>query len=499
MAQNLPVSRLVSVSVILSALAAQAQNLSSMLVLGSSNVIDTTERMRTYSSLSAIASDFGTTTPEYLAAQAYFGQSPQPANIKVGRWAKTASAGRVVGATLSSAQRAIANFNTIANPSFDISINGTSRQISPASFVGALNLNAVAALIQTAVATVVPSSTVIFNAIYNRFELTSGTTGATSIVGFAIAPTTGSKTDISSLLGLAATNSGSYIAVGIAAETATDAAALFDALFGQQWYALFIPEAVSADHLLVAPFIEATNNKHIYGISTQDAGVLSAVSTTDIAYLIAALGLRKTLVQFSSNSAYAVASLIGRALTVDYTGNQTVITLMFKGEPGIVAETLTETQVNALEAKKANVFVNYNNGTAIIEPGVVASGDFIDTITGSDYFAISVQNAVYNLLYTSPTRIPQTDAGTNLLVTTVEQVCSQMVSNGYVAPGVWDSAGFGPLAQGDFLPKGFFVYAPSVNVQSKADRAARKSVPIQVAAKLAGAVHSVNVSLNISR
>lgn len=499
MPQNLPVSRLVSVSVILSALAAQAQNLSTMLVLGSSNVIDTTERMRTYSSVSAVASDFGTTSPEYLSAVAYFGQSPQPANIKIGRWAKTAAAGRVVGATLSAAQRAITVFNTIANPSFDISINGSNRQVSPASFVGALNLNAVAALIQTAVAALVPSSTCVWNAVYNRFEITSGTTGAASVVGFAVAPTTGSKTDISALLGLAATSGGAYTAPGVAAESALDAATLFDSQFGQQWYALFIPEAVSADHLAVAPFIEATNNKHIYGVSSQDAAILSSVSTTDIASQLAALGLRKTVVQFSSNSAYAVASLLGRALTVDYTGNQTVITLMFKGEPGIVAESLTETQVNALTAKNCNVFVNYNNGTAIIEQGKVASGDFIDTITGSDYFAITVQNAVYNLLYTSPTRIPQTDAGTNILVTTVEQVCSQMVSNGYVAPGVWDSAGFGSLAQGDFLPKGFYVYAPSVNLQSKADRAARKSVPIQVAAKLAGAVHSVNVSLNISR
>jgi hypothetical protein len=55
------------------------------------------------------------------------------------------------------------------------------------------------------------------------------------------------------------------------------------------------------------------------------------------------------------------------------------------------------------------------------------------------------------------------------------------------------------LKQGDFLAKGFYVYAPSVNLQSQADRAARKSVPIQVAFKLAGAVHTVDISITIQR
>jgi hypothetical protein len=121
------------------------------------------------------------------------------------------------------------------------------------------------------------------------------------------------------------------------------------------------------------------------------------------------------------------------------------------------------------------------------------------TITGADALAVDIQNALYNLLYTSPTKIPQTDAGTNLSVTTIEQVCGKYVTDGFLAPGVWDQAGFGNLAQGDFIGKGFYVYAPTVASQLKPDRQARKSVPIQVAAKCAGAVHSFDLQLNISR
>lgn len=500
MPQSLPVSRLVNVQVILSALAAQSQNLSTLLVLGSSSVIDTNERLRSYGTLSAVAADFGTTAPEYYSAALYFGQSPQPSQIKIGRWAKTATNARLVGATLSTAQQAIANFNTIANGSFDVTINGTLSKPVPATFVGATNLNGIAAIIQTAVASIVAGSTFVWNATLSRFELNvGGAAGATSTVSFASVATTGSKTDISALLGMTAANSGAYTAQGIAAETAVAAAALFDAQFGQGFYALTIPEAVDADHLAVAALVEGLNAKHVYGVSTQAAGVLVAGNTSDIAYQLKALGYKRTIVQFSSNSAYSVASLLGRAITVDYTGNSTVITLMFKQEPGIVAETLTETQVNALEGKGCNVFVAYQNSTAIIEPGVVASGDYIDVITGTDWLAITVQTAVYNLLYTSPTKIPQTDSGSQLITTTVESVLSQAVANGLLAPGVWDSNGFGNISMGDFLPKGFYVYAPPVALQLKADRAARKSVPIQVAAKLSGAVHSANVTINVSR
>ena len=68
--------------------------------------------------------------------------------------------------------------------------------------------------------------------------------------------------------------------------------------------------------------------------------------------------------QYSSTSPYAVASLFGRLLTVNFNGNRTTITLDFKQEPGIVAESLNTTQANALDAKRYNYFVNFDNSTA---------------------------------------------------------------------------------------------------------------------------------------
>jgi hypothetical protein len=491
---QLPVSNLVNVQVNLASSPAQAQSLSDLLVLGSSNVIDTQERMRSYSSAASVAADFGSTAPEYLAALAWFGQSPQPTNLYIGRWAQTATSGKLVCATISAAAQAIANWTAITSGSFDVTIDGTLKAVSLLNFSAATNLNAVASDITTGLAGV---GTCVWNATYQRFEFTSATTGLTSSVSF-LSPT-GTGTDISGMLAGLSTSSGAYSVAGIAAETAISAATLFDSTFGQKWYALFVCGAADTDHLAIAAYIEAANTKHAYGVSHQEAGALVASDTTNISYQLHLLDYRKTLSQYSSSSLYAMVSLLARILTTDYTANNTVITLMYKQEPGVVAEYVNASQLAALAGFNCNVFVEYDNNTAIIQNGVVASGDFIDTIFGADWLAIGIQNAYFNALYTSPTKIPQTDEGGHILATVIEAECAAGVKNGLLAPGTWTQAGFGALNYGDFLSKGYYVYRPSMNTQNPTDRAARKDVTTQVAAKLAGAIQTGDVILNINR
>ncbi len=495
MGAALPISRLIQVSVNLSPIAAQMQNISSLLILGSSTVIDVVSRIRSYLSIDAVAADFGTTAPEYLAAVLWFEQTPQPTSaLYIGRWAKTASSGQLFGAALTTAQQSLAVWNAVTAGSFDVTIDGTLDSITGVNLSAATNLNAVASDITTALA---GKGTMVWDANFERFELTSATTGATSTVSFLSAQGTG--TDISGMLGMTSTSSGAYQAPGIAAETALSAVTLFDTNYGQQWYAVQVLGAANADYTAIGGYIEAANTKHLNACTSQEAGVLVSTDTTNLAYLLKQLKYNRSITQYSSQNAYAVASLMSRALSVDYNANNSVITLMYKQEPGIVAETLNATQISALEGFNANVFVNYNNNTAIVETGVAASGNFIDVITGTDWLALDIQTSVYNLLYQSPTKIPQTDAGVHQIVTVIEAVCSQAVTNGLLAPGTWTSGGFGALNTGDFMPKGFYVYAPSVSTQSAADRAARKTPPIQVAVKLAGAVHDVVIAINVNQ
>lgn len=268
------------------------------------------------------------------------------------------------------------------------------------------------------------------------------------------------------------------------------------------WYGLAIADSadlVEADVISVAAAIEASSLSRILAVTTDDVNVLVAGNTDNIGYKLKAAGYGRTFWQYSSSSKYAAISAFGRAFTVNFTGNNTTITLKFKTEPGVTYETLTTTQAAAIDSINGNVYVYYANDTAIIQQGVMANGDFFDERHGLDWLQNYVQTNLYNLLYTSATKIPQTDAGVTRLMTNVEASLDQAVNNGLVAPGVWNGGPIGQIQSGDTLTKGYYVYADAVSSQAQSDREARKSPVIQAAIKLAGAIHYGDVQINVVR
>ena len=270
------------------------------------------------------------------------------------------------------------------------------------------------------------------------------------------------------------------------------------------WYGLHlaVPEAdypTDADIISVAAAIEASTVSRIFGITTDEPETLVATTTTDLSSKLKAAKYSRTFIQYSTSSRYAALSAFARGFTVDYTGSNTTITLKFKTQPGLTYETLSSSQANNLEAKNCNVYVYYENDTAILEQGVMSNGDFFDERHGLDWLQNAVQTTDFNTLYTSTTKIPQTDAGTTTRIANIEAVLDKAVNNGLFAPGIWSGGPVGQLANGDALTKGYYIYADSVDEQLQTDREARKGVPIQVAAKLAGAVHYGSVAITVVR
>ncbi|MBX4744204.1 DUF3383 domain-containing protein [Klebsiella aerogenes] len=270
------------------------------------------------------------------------------------------------------------------------------------------------------------------------------------------------------------------------------------------WYGLHlaVPEADypnDSDIITVSAAIEASTVTRIFGITTDEATILDAATTTDLASKLKSAKYSRTFIQYSTSSRYAALSAFARAFTVDFTGSNTTITLKFKQEPGITYETLGTSQANNLEAKNCNVYVYYENDTAILEQGVMSNGDFFDERHGLDWLQNAVQTADFNTLYTSTTKIPQTDAGTTTRIANIELVLDKAVQNGLFAPGKWTGGPMGQLNTGDMLTKGYYTWAENVDDQLQVDREARKGVPIQVAGKLAGAVHYGSVAITVVR
>lgn len=193
------------------------------------------------------------------------------------------------------------------------------------------------------------------------------------------------------------------------------------------WYGLHlaVPEAdypADADLLTVSASVESSTVSRIFAITTDDEKVTIAAETTDLATKLKAAKYSRSFIQYSSTSRYAALSSFGRAFTVNFTGSNTTITLKFKQLPGVTYESISTSQANALEAKNCNVYVYYENDTAILEQGVMCNGDFFDERHGLDWLQNAVQTADYNTLYTSTTKIPQTDAGTTTRIANIEKV-----------------------------------------------------------------------------
>ncbi|MFR1534418.1 MAG: DUF3383 family protein [Bilophila wadsworthia] len=91
MAKALSVDRVVKVTINLQPLAAGRRNFGVLLIVGASDVIDMEERIRAYTGIDGVVADFGVSTPEYKAAELFFSQSPRPSQLRIGRWAKTAT------------------------------------------------------------------------------------------------------------------------------------------------------------------------------------------------------------------------------------------------------------------------------------------------------------------------------------------------------------------------------------------------------------------------
>ena len=622
MGYGLNVSNFVSVGITLQPAPAQLPTLNVGAVIGGSNVIDVGQRIDFFDGIDEVgAAGFSTTSPEYLAAELYFEQDPQPQTLVIGRWAKSNTAGTLIGAPVAPPYTGIGAWATLSEASVDFTIDGTARNLSAMDFTSQTSLNGVASVITSALSS---HGTMTFNG--TNFVLTSATSGsgaaasatvtftanvsaddtlvingqslefvaspsgaevgiggtaaetavllleflqnpanlvsypdlavctyslstsptlaltitydAIGVAGNAItltassssltltgsghlaggaAPSTvafatsGATEDIAGALGMLASSSGVRSIPGAAAETPVACVQALIDQFGTQFFAFAFADSSAvpysspngstisdAQHIAVFNLIQADQG-HFYGATTQEGGCITLGDTSNLAYQAKQLGIQFGAVQYSSQNPYAVVSALARGVTVNYDGSNTTITFAWKQMPGVVPEALSQTQYQALQSFNCNAYVSVNNGTQIYWPGITPSGLFMDSLFNVVWFRDDLQNEVYNLNYESTTKIPQDDDGSHQVLTVLTGVCQQAVANAYLAPGQWNAGGFGALSEGDYLQKGYYIYAPPIASQTQAARSARESVPFQIAAKEAGALHQCNILVTVNQ
>lgn len=321
------------------------------------------------------------------------------------------------------------------------------------------------------------------------------------------------------------------------------------------WYAIVAAYRLSADIQEIAAWVESRSK--VYFASSEDADVLTVV-TTDIASLLQASGYNRTAYMWHHQSGVDVTgagyTITSGVITVNQTahglkvgdpvtfsnssatsidGNNTVAGVtdannftcattaadeagpatvnyfarytfpeaawagyMLPSDPGsetwfgkelagIIATPKTElnpTEEATVLGKDANLYTPLG-GVGHTHPGTMASARFIDIQRGIDWIEARIGETIANTLLNAP-KIPYTDAGVSIFQGDIASVLDQAVSNNVLGPLLDDS--------GDF----YRILLPKVSDQLQADRVARYYPGITVEAQLAGAVHSLDITVN---
>ncbi|MCL2829841.1 MAG: DUF3383 domain-containing protein [Betaproteobacteria bacterium] len=484
---TIPVSKVVDVKIFSSPTFPKRKGFGLLNIIGCSNRLPIGDSIRFYSDMDGVAADFSGEDEEYRAAQIFFSQAPRPTELCISRRFSESVPGELLGSV--NFEKDLARFQSITDGGFDIRIDGVNHPIEGIDLSGCANLNALASEVEAAL----PVGTEFFFE-GTRFVLRSNTTGKKSTVDFATPPS-GTAIDLSAMLGLDAAGLG-FKSAGVDAESVTDALSRLQER-EPSWYGFaFTKELTTAQIKEAAAWAEA--RVKVFGFTTRDSNVLDMAAEDDLCSFMKANMYSRTISTWDEDDPYQIVSAFARAFVVNFEGQNTTITLKFKLLPGTTPVNLTESQRQALVKKNCNYYT-YFGDSAMLAEGVMASGRFFDEVHGCDWLQNAIETNVFGYMYTRTTKVPQTDKGVASLVQQVEKACQQGVNNGLLAPGQWNGMDLGEVHSGDYLPKGFYVYAQPVAEQNQSDREARKAPPIQVLAKGAGAIHFANIEVTFER
>ena len=262
-----------------------------------------------------------------------------------------------------------------------------------------------------------------------------------------------------------------------------------------EWYCVNVCSTLTDSEIIAgAQYCESCSPSALFCFTTSEADALTA--NPNIFASLKALGLRRCFGQYSTQHLDAVCAIIGWAMGI-ITKNVS-FTLAYKPEIGVPVESaITKTGFTRLDSNNGNVY-DQRGSYNIFEQGKMADGSYFDEIIQLDKYQLLIQNAVMDLLTTN-SKIPQTEDGITLIISTINKICNDMFSAGFIAGGVWKGKKILNLETGDSIPNGYLVQAESIDSQSQVDREARKAPPIYVSLKLAGAIHYVTIIIDVNR
>ena len=408
------------------------------------------ERIRRYSSAAAVASDFPTATgPTYLAAAEYFGQTPAPTSLAIGRRA------------LKPTQRwKISALAATAGVDYEMRVGADDVTITAGSGTFATNDTIIVQL--NAAIQAAPSYGT------NGFASTiAGSPGATYV--YLTASVAGSwvavETYTPALISVEQNQADAGIATDLNAIATED----------NSWYGLITTFNSHAEVDAAQTWVDA--NKKLYTPQVTDTPCENdaLAGATDVAASIKTAGSERVgCIYKRAPDDFADAGWMGAMFPLD-PGSET---WAGKAIVGADADTFTATQQTNLSNKYCSFYYSVagRNLTSIGNNvgGKVGSGKFIDSTRFIDWLTARLQERIF-LAIANAKKLPFTDAG----IAVIESIVRATLEDG--------------VAAGGLVPNSAVVIFPKAADVSDADKAARHLTG-SFTATGAGAIHGVTLS-----
>lgn len=221
----------------------------------------------------------------------------------------------------------------------------------------------------------------------------------------------------------------------------------------------------------------------------------------DICSKLNKLGYRHAFTVAHATDPYAAYALIKHSASVNYSADNSTIDTEFKKSPGVAAEDLSDTEQNAMVAKRCAFYSvldlqgSTDSGRWLQTWSHSTYGESISDIVDLDAFVNSLRVELYNTIVNQTTKLPQTPVGQEALIGAAKRVGRQYIRNRYLGPRNYISPDTGLEA----YTEGFEVLTKATDILdlSDSDRAARKSAPINMRVFKAGSVRICDVIVDV--
>ena len=404
------------------------------LFLTKNNLIPTSSIAMSFATADDVGAFFGTASDEYKVANVYFAgynnSFKKPRNVIFGRRVDEAASAFIRGGALSGSTATLLDtFKAITAGTLTLLIGTDTIAATGIDFSAATSLSDVASILTTALNGGDDDPTVTYSSLTKAFTITSGSTGASALAGYA----TGTVAEPMKLTQA----SGAVLSQGSDALDVTANLAAVRAVT-ENWATFTnLYSASDAEMLNLSDWASSQGTEYLYVCWSQDAQLLSQSDSTSIAVQLKDAQAGATTLMYGDVT-YA-AFIMGCAASIDWERVQGTINFAFKSQDGIAANVENATQASTLLAKRCNFYGNYatrnDNFVWLYNASMFGDYNFIDPFVNAIWLNNAMQVACMTGFENSP-RVPYNEDGYTQVRAWLMDPINRARKNGVIDAGV---------------------------------------------------------------